>query len=179
MKYSIESLGQQVIEGNKNRRHFERTPTEMADAILDEAQELVKEMKTASVTDEIFPVVGEIGDLYILLAQLCDDLGISPADAMDFKIKRNEYKYPDHTMNNGYSKGEAFFLARRFYKDVIGGDERFSHAYLDYLADVPDHEEHENNTQSAQDHSQVESDNTDQQVIPGQNHQVIFPPQND
>lgn len=148
--YTVESLGQQVVEGNENRRHFERTPLELAKSIRDEAQELVEELEQTEVTGDPMPVVGEIGDLYVLLTQLCSDLGIKPADAMDYKIKRNQYKYPDHTMNNGYSREEAFFLSREIYSRFIGGDEAFSHAYLEFLAETPAPEEPENNTQSDQ-----------------------------
>lgn len=131
---TIESLGRQVVEGNSNRRHFERLPDQLAQQIADEALELIEEISESMVTGDVFNVVGEIGDLYVLLAQLCDDLGVNPVHAMELKILRNQYKYPDHTLNNGYSREEAVYLAKTFYKETIGGDVAFSHAYLDFLS---------------------------------------------
>lgn len=174
--HTLESLNRQVVEGNQNRRHFERTPEQMANAILEESRELVDEINTSMLTGEVVPVVGEIGDLYILLAQLCDDLGIKPEDAMDYKIKRNQYKYPDHTMNNGYSRERAFFLSKAFYREFVGGDEAFSHAYLEVLADVPDHEEPQSSEPSNQHQPQEVNGSVGQPVKLGRTPQVIFPP---
>lgn len=139
---SIEHLNQQIVEHNTHRRHFDRTPLQLAEQIKQEAIELLLETIESYATNEPMTIIGEIGDLYILLAQYCDDLGINPADAIDYKMKRNEYKYPDHTMNNGYSREEAIYLSKRFYAEVIGGDHTFSHAYLEFLAD--DHDETSN-----------------------------------
>jgi len=131
---SIESMSQQVVEGNARRKHFEKTPEELAKQIVGEAQELVFEIQEALITSNAFSVAGEIGDLYILLAQLCEDLGIKPEDAMKMKVMRNQYKYPDTMMNNG-DKSEAIAMAKEFYEQVIGGDQAFSHAYLDILSE--------------------------------------------
>lgn len=136
---TLEQLGQQVIEHNSFRRHFERTPEEMVEAIREEAQELVSAIQESLITGEVFPVVSEIGDIYVLCAQLCHDLGISPAHAMEIKFLRNGWKYTDIVMNNGYSQQEAISLSKQFYSEVIGGDRAFSHAYLDFLAE-DDHE---------------------------------------
>jgi NTP pyrophosphatase (non-canonical NTP hydrolase) len=68
--HTLEQLNQQMVEHNSHRKHFERTPEEMASAILDEAEELVAEIQQSMVTGEVWNVAGEIGDLYILLA-LC------------------------------------------------------------------------------------------------------------
>lgn len=133
---SVEKLGEQIVLSNSIRRHFERTPEEYSLQIVEEAQELVKEIQQSLITGDVFPVAGEIGDLYILLAQLCEDLGINPAEAMAYKAQRNQYKYPDYTMNNGYTKEEAHYMAKRFYREVIGGEDAFNHAYMDFLATV-------------------------------------------
>jgi NTP pyrophosphatase (non-canonical NTP hydrolase) len=128
-----------MVEHNAHRKHFERTPEEMAAAIAEEAQELVTEIQTSLVTGEVFNVVGEIGDLYILLAQLCEDLGINPAEAFEMKALRNERKYGDWTMSNGYTPDEAKRLSKESWK-YQGGDVMFSHLYLDLLAQVEDDE---------------------------------------
>ncbi len=135
--HSLEQLNQQMVEHNAHRKHFERTPEEMAAAIAEEAQELVKEIQTSLVTGEVWNVAGEIGDLYILLAQLCSDLGINPAHAFEMKALRNERKYGDWTMSNGYTRGEAVSLSKKSW-EMMGGDVAFSHLYLDLLAEVED-----------------------------------------
>lgn len=134
---TLEHLGYQVIEMNRNRKHFERTPEELATQIRDEAQELVDEIQEAMITDNAFAVASEIGDLYVLLAQICDQLGINPVDAMKMKVQRNQYKYPDYTMNNGYTQPDAMRLSKEVWK-AQGGDSTFSHIYLDYLAELPE-----------------------------------------
>lgn len=131
--HSLEHLNQQIAEHNSHRKHFDRTPEELAGQIVEESQELVSEIQTSLITGDVFSVVGEIGDLYILLAQLCHDLGINPAQAVEMKALRNERKYPDYTMNNGYSPEEARRMSKESWKRM-GGDELFSHLYLDILA---------------------------------------------
>lgn len=133
--HTLEQLNRQMVEHNAHRKHFERTPDQLATQIVDEAQELVDELQQSMVTGEVWNVAGEIGDLYILLAQLCSDLGINPVDAFEMKALRNERKYPDYTMNNGYSPEEARRLSKESWK-MMGGDIAFSHLYLDLLADV-------------------------------------------
>lgn len=133
MPHSLEQLNQQMVEHSAHRKHFERTPEEMAAAIREEAQELVDEIQTSLVTGEVFNVVGEIGDLYILLAQLCHDLGINPAEAFEMKMARNAQKYDDHIMNNGYTRDEAIKLSKEIWS-ARGGDEAWSHVYLNFLA---------------------------------------------
>ncbi len=132
---TLEQLGDQVVEHNSYRRHFMRTPEQYASQIKEEAQELAQAVSDSMVTDDVFSVVSEIGDLYVLLAQLCADIGVNPAEAMEMKFLRNGWKYTDIVMNNGYSQSEAIELSKHFYSEVIGGDAAFSHAYLDYLAD--------------------------------------------
>lgn len=137
MPHSLEQLNQQMVEHNSHRRHFERTPEEMAAAIVEEAKELVEEINTSMVTGDVVNVVGEIGDLYILLAQLCHDLGIDPSHAFEMKALRNERKYGDWTMSNGYTRGEAVSLSKKSW-EMMGGDVAFSHLYLNLLAEVED-----------------------------------------
>ena len=131
---SIETMNKQVVEGNERRKHFDRTPEELAQQIVEEAQELLLEIGEALITGNAYSVAGEIGDLYILLAQLTSDLGIEPKHAMQMKILRNQYKYPDYTMNNGYERSEAHTMSKKFYKEIIG-EQAFSHAYLDILSE--------------------------------------------
>lgn len=130
---TIEQLNQQIVEHNSFRKHFERTPEELALSIQEEARELVASIQESLVTGDVFPVVSEIGDLYILLAQLCHDTGINPAQAMELKAIRNQYKYGDFSGNNGHTREEYIFTSKEYWKR-IGGDAVFSHLYLDILA---------------------------------------------
>jgi NTP pyrophosphatase (non-canonical NTP hydrolase) len=132
--HTLEQLNQQMVEHNSHRKHFERTPEEMASAIVEEAKELFTEIQTSLVTGEVWNVAGEIGDLYVLLAQLCSDLGIDPAHAFEMKALRNERKYGDWTMSNGYTSEEARRLSKESWA-YQGGDVAFSHLYLDLLAE--------------------------------------------
>lgn len=132
--HSLEQLNRQMVEHNAHRKHFERTPEEMASAIVEEAKELVEEINTSMVTGEVWNVAGEIGDLYILLAQLCADLGIDPTHAFEMKALRNERKYGDWTMSNGYTSQEARQISKDSW-NYQGGDIAFSHLYLDLLAE--------------------------------------------
>lgn len=138
MTNSLEHLNEKMVEHNSHRSAFQnRTPEDLANAIQEEAKELVAEIQTSMLTGVAFTVVGEIGDLYILLAQLCSELGIDPAQAFEMKQFRNERKYGDWTMNNGYQPSEATALSKRAWAHA-GGDEAFSHLYLDILADDSD-----------------------------------------
>lgn len=132
--HTLEQLNAQMVEHNAHRRHFERTPEELAGQIAEEAQELVDAIQTSLITGDVFSVVSEIGDVYVLLASLCHGLGINPVHAFEMKALRNERKYGDWTMNNGYSREESFALSKESWK-YLGGDELFSHLYLDLLAD--------------------------------------------
>lgn len=131
--HSLEQLNRQMVEHNAHRKHFERTPDQLASQVVEEAQELVHEIEQSMVTGEVWNVAGEIGDLYILLAQLCDDLGINPVHAFEMKALRNERKYGDWTMSNGYTRDESFAQSKEAWK-YQGGDIAFSHLYLDLLA---------------------------------------------
>lgn len=131
--HQIEHLNRQVVEHNGHRKHFDRLPEELAGAVVEEAQELQQAIQESLLSGDVFNVVSEIGDVYILMAQLCSDLGIDPAQAIEMKMARNERKYPDYTMNNGYSPQEARRLSKESWK-VMGGDVLFSHLYLDILA---------------------------------------------
>jgi len=53
---------------------------------------------------------------------------------MQMKVMRNQYKYPDYMMNNGYGRSEARTMSKKFYKEIIG-EQAFSHAYLDILSE--------------------------------------------
>lgn len=131
--HTLEQLNQQMVEHNSHRKHFERTPEQLANQISEEAQELVEAIEISMLTGDVFSVVSEIGDLYVLLAQLCHDLGVNPSDAFEMKALRNERKYGDWTMSNGYTRDEAVALSKKSWK-YQGGDVMFSHLYLDLLA---------------------------------------------
>jgi NTP pyrophosphatase (non-canonical NTP hydrolase) len=132
--HSLEELNAQVVEHNTHRKHFDRTPDELAQQIQEEAAELVGEVTRSLLTGEVVNVVGEVGDLYILLAQFCDQLGINPVHAMQMKQARNAQKYDDYVTNNGYTRDEAIKLSKQMWKER-GGDQSWSHVYLEYLAE--------------------------------------------
>lgn len=140
MQHTLEQLNEQIVEHNTHRKHFERTPEELSHQIREEAQELVDEVNRSLVTGEVFNVVGEVGDLYILLAQFCSQLGINPIHAFEMKAIRGEMKYGDWTMNNGYTQEEAIRKSKERW-EAMGGDLKYSEVYLDLIADVDDENE--------------------------------------
>lgn len=109
----------------------------VAGFLLNEAQELVDAIEESMVTGDVFSVASEIGDVLFVVHRLCAELGIDPADALDMKVKRNAMKYTDAVLSNGYSHKEATALSKNAWKGM-GGDEVFSHVYLDVLADLHD-----------------------------------------
>lgn len=132
---SIEQVRLYIREQNEKRQLWEGNddPTELAQMIQEEAVELVDSINEAMVTDNVFEVASEIGDVMYLLLRLCDSIGIDPIQAAEMKVVRNAVKYPDHVMSNGRNYQEAKEASKRFW-DSMGGDAAFSHAYLDHLA---------------------------------------------
>src|SRR5436190_16384263 len=76
-------------------------PKELAVAIAAEAGELLQHFvwQTAAQSEERVlerreEVAGEIADVAILLFELADNLGLSLAEVMRFKLAHNEVRYP-------------------------------------------------------------------------------------
>lgn len=138
-KNTLGSRLQHSIEGIRTQQANRRLWSEDDDAekvaamITGEANELSQAIQEALVTGDVFSVASEIGDVLYVTLRLCDELGIDPAQALDLKIKRNAMKYPDAIMSDGYNYQEATQLSKEMWK-AMGGDERFSHAYLEVLS---------------------------------------------
>jgi len=112
----------------------------VAQMIQDEAQELTEAVRESLITGDVFAVASELGDVLYLAMRLCEELGFDPADLIEMKVKRNSSKYPDAILNNGYSREKATKISKQSWT-LMGGDKIWSHAYLDYLADVEDVED--------------------------------------
>jgi len=97
-------------------------------SIIGEAGELLEAITNGMPAIE---VASEIGDVLWLTLALCGELGIDPKNAIDLKIKRNDYKYNPAVMNESQ---EPVVLSKTVWKDM-GGDKMFYQIYLDYLAD--------------------------------------------
>jgi len=138
---SIEQASQYIREQNEKRTLWEGNddPEALAAMIKEEAQELVDGIQEAMVTDNVFEVASEIGDVGYLLLRLCDSLGIDLRQAVEMKIIRNSMKYPDHVLSNGRDYAAATQVGKETWQ-FLGGDAAFSHAYLDYLAHDEDEE---------------------------------------
>lgn len=107
----------------------------VANLLLGEAVELVEAIKESFLTGDVFSVASEIGDILFVTFRLCDELGFDAADLIDMKTKRNSMKYSDAVLSNGYNHAEASLMSRQAWQ-YMGGDQAFSHAYLNVLADV-------------------------------------------
>lgn len=128
-KESIRVLTQEVIEQNNAIPLFRETdnPFFIADMIVEEAQELVDELRSASITDDLTQVAGEIGDVLYLALKMCDSVGLNPDEIIRMKIARNAEKYGGHN-NSAVAKKEW---------SERGGDAIW---YQKYLLASSDHE---------------------------------------
>lgn len=93
---------------------------QIADMIAEEAQELVDELESASVTDDLTQVAGEVGDVLYLALKMCNTLGLNPDDVIRMKIARNEDKYGQQSERD---------VAKREWKEK-GGDRAWYEEYL-------------------------------------------------
>ena len=109
-------LSQRVAKQNKEVYLFSQdTPEGIAGMIIEEAEELRKELLQIFVTGQAWKLAGEIGDILYLLIRMGQLSGIDPLDALELKIDRNYEKYAGEI-----DKGEA----RRKW-ETKGGDDRF------------------------------------------------------
>jgi len=127
---NIRSLTQQVAEQNEAVPLFKETDDafHIADMIVEEAQELVDELRSASITDDLTQVAGEVGDVLYLALKMCNTLGLNPDEVVQMKIARNAEKYGGQT-NRDVAKSEWV---------EKGGDTIFYQQYL--LLSLDDHE---------------------------------------
>lgn len=126
---NIRVLTQQIAEQNEAVPLFRDTDDafHIADMIIEEAQELVDELRSASVTDDLTQVAGEVGDVLYLALKICNTLGLNPDEVVSMKIKRNAEKYGGHSDRD---------IAKREWEEK-GGDAIF---YQQYLLLCCDHE---------------------------------------
>ena len=122
------------VQQNNRRVWSEHDDAEsVARMILDEAHELVEAIIESFATGDVFSVASELGDILYLAHRMCMELGFDPADLIDLKATRNSLKYNDQMMSNGYDYDEAIVLAKQLWREM-GGDTRFSHAYLELFS---------------------------------------------
>ncbi len=122
------------VQQNNRRVWSEHDDSEsVARMILDEAHELVEAIIESFVTGDVFTVASELGDILYLAHRMCMELGFDPADLIEMKTQRNSVKYSDAAMNNGYDYDEAVKLSKQLWREM-GGDTRFSHAYLELFS---------------------------------------------
>lgn len=122
------------VQQNNRRVWSEHDDAEsVARMILDEAHELVEAITESFITGDVFSVASELGDILYLAHRMCMELGFDPADLIELKLIRNAGKYQDFVLNNGYNYDEAVVLAKQLWREM-GGDTRFSHAYLELFS---------------------------------------------
>lgn len=126
----------QVQQSNRRVWSEHDDAESVARMIQGEAGELVVAITESILSGDVFSVASEIADILYLTHRLCVELGLSPAQLIEMKTLRNSMKYNDAILNNGYDYTEATVLAKNGWK-AMGGDEAFSHAYLDVLAEEP------------------------------------------
>lgn len=133
MKYN--ELAGHIRQQNQNRELWVKndSPEQLAEYLAQEVEELKKAIQEAYITGDVYSVASEIGDLQYLIIRLGELIGIDPIQAAEVKLIRNSYKYADHIASNGESYDEAIATIRQVWQ-ALGGDQQFSHTYLDYLA---------------------------------------------
>jgi len=131
LEHAIECMRTQ--QNNRKLWSQEDDAEHVSQMILTESQELVDAINESMVTGDVFSVASELGDVLYVALRLCDELGLDPADVVEMKVKRNSMKYPDAIMSNGYNFEEATQVSKDTWKEM-GGDYKFSHAYLNVLA---------------------------------------------
>ncbi|MDP8269734.1 MAG: nucleotide pyrophosphohydrolase [Candidatus Tenebribacter davisii] len=98
MNELINKIRQFVKERDWEQFH---TPKNLAMALSIEAAEIMEhfQWKTAEESRELDEVTfsevkDEIGDTFVYLLRLCDELGIDPIEAANNKMLKNAEKYP-------------------------------------------------------------------------------------
>lgn len=105
----------------------------LAALLRGEVDELSEQLDESAVTGEVTPVALELADVLNYALRLCHYLGFDPVDLLVMKNDRNSRKFPDFLMSkNGRTPEEAMMVARQSWK-AMGGDEAWSHAFLDFL----------------------------------------------
>lgn len=119
---NIRELTKKIAGQNDAIPLFKKTDDafNMADMIVEEAQELVEELEAASITDDLTQVAGEVGDVLYLALKMCHTLGLNPDEVVEMKLKRNAEKY------GGQSDRDT---AKKEWADK-GGDAIFYQRYL-------------------------------------------------
>lgn len=110
------------------------SPEIIAEMIAEETEELKQAIQESMLSGDVFNVASEIGDVLYLALKFCHAVGLSPDDVVQLKILRNDLKYPSDMNSHG-----DYETQRRRSKDMwtaMGGDEAFSHAYLEMFAEM-------------------------------------------
>jgi len=135
MERDIRKLTSAVVEQDQSIPYFKETntPERIADMLVEEATELVSELKTAFITDDLTQVAGELGDVIYLALKMADTLGLNADEVVQMKILRNKFKYA-----NAINGEEA---KRRWVEQ--GGDEIWYQLYLESIAIIDNEQETE------------------------------------
>lgn len=64
--------------------------------------------------------------------RLCQSVGVDPLDAIEYKLMRNAYKYPDHFLSNGWDTQTAIEMSKSLHK-YLGKDHKFNLWYQDHF----------------------------------------------
>ena len=127
LKETAQKIGDQI----EARRTWEEAgPIHTSLLIAEETAELVDAIEMYDFTCEegVMGVVSEIGDVLYTVLTLCHQLGINPDDAVEMKMVRNAFKYPDAIQNNGFNASEAKEVSKDLYSH-LGGDRAFFEWY--------------------------------------------------
>lgn len=147
-----EHVSHMVLDQNEHRKSWKEHDTaEQIDHFLrEEFKELQEAKELCMIGDDPFSVVGEIGDMGYLwerrkqfptpvptdvvemlieTERLCAQTGLTMEECVEFKVWRNEIKYPQMVSNNGFGYQRSQQISKDFYR-YMGGDQMFSFAYM-------------------------------------------------
>lgn len=138
------------LDGNKVWKEND-TRRSVKERIIDEYFELLEEIELDR--NIAFLVASECGDIFYLALKyfemcgeddadinfavqealdICEITGLNPNHCILMKILRNDFKYVPLIQNNGFSLEEASALSKMLYSTIIGGDDIFSQAWLEF-----------------------------------------------
>lgn len=150
-----EKLHHLVIQQNEARPLWTQhdTPQVVRGFIFDEHQELIEAIEFDKPAIE---VASEVGDVFYLLIkythlggvvdaelqniidqanEVCSLTGLDPNLCVLQKVVRNDLKYPQTALSNGLPYEVAVPMVKDLWQKM-GGDTRFSHAYLEIAEDL-------------------------------------------
>lgn len=112
------------------------SPEDIGRMLGEEVAELQVAIQESMLSGDVFSVASEIGDVLYLSLKFCHSVGLAPEDVVNLKILRNDMKYPNALNSTGNYKEQR--QKSKATWELMGGDEVFSLAYLDILAEIED-----------------------------------------